>query len=98
MFASGNQRYPNVKQNFTLARKHFNIARDESGLSSRVEDKLPAGVWERILNDPLQARTLIDTYEEAIAGIWRGSIGVLDPSRTQKLRNIPNQKKPNSSF
>ena len=88
IYASGNNRYPGVPQNFKIARKYLEMAREEAGLSKSVKDKLPEGVWVRLLRDPLQTRTLIATFENAVGGLWRGSIGDLDPERLRKIVGV----------
>jgi len=86
VYASGSNRYQGIQQNLSIARKHFEYARELSSSSKERKDKLPAGVWARLERDPLQARTLIDTYEMdgRLGGDrvrkWRGDLNDLDPT------------------
>ena len=88
IFASGNNSYPGIEQNFKAARKQFEYAREESDLSKDARDKLPEGVWQRVLNDPLSAKQLILSYQRIIGAPWRGSIGDLNPEKLRKIIGV----------
>lgn len=88
IYASGNNRYHGVQQNFKIAQKHLSICREESDFSRNSKDKLPEGVWNRVMKDPLQCRTLIDTYETMIGGKWRGNLSDLNPEMLSKIAGV----------
>lgn len=88
IFASGNNKYEGITQNFKAAKKMFEMCREESTRSKNEKDKLPAKVWETILKDPLQSSNLIKTYEDIIGGKWRGSIGDLNPDKLRKMTGV----------
>jgi len=86
IYASGNNRYPGVAQNLALAKKVFQLCREESTDSEDPRDKLPGGVWRRLLAHPLSIRNLIDDYERGglpdgeQVRLWRGYISDLKPN------------------
>eukprot|EP01083_Nonionella_stella_P300336 1024775_1 len=86
IYASGNNKYNGIKQDFKVAKKYFEMARDESSLSKNRRDKLSENIWNLILKNPLQSVSLIDNYETTIGGTWRGQyLGDLDPSNYRQM-------------
>ena len=92
IFASGNNKYPGINQNFKAAKKMFEMCREESTLSKKEKDKLPANVWETLLREPLQSSQLIKTYQDIIGGQWRGNLSDLDPQRLRDITGVDHDK------
>jgi len=88
IYATGNKRYPGIRQNFAIARQYINITHQKSNLSKSSKDKLPENVWQRMKEDPLTIRTLIDTYEKITGGRWTGTLGDLNPETLRKIVGV----------
>ena len=87
IYASGNNKYHGIKQDFKISKKYFEYARDESNLSKNYKDKLPENIWNLILNNPLQSINLIENYEKIIDAKWMGQyLNDLDPNNYNKLQ------------
>jgi len=87
MYAAGNNKYDGIPQNQKAAKKYLEMARDESNLSSNPRHKLPENIWNLMLNNPLQAVTLLENYEKAIGAKWRGQyLADLNPETYNKMQ------------
>ena len=86
IYASGNNKYPGIKQDFNISKKFFKYARDESNLSKNIKDKLSENIWNAILNNPLHSVNLMDNYQNIIGAKWTGQyINDLDPDKLRQM-------------
>ena len=86
LYAAGNYKYDGIPQNEKAAKKYLEMARDESNLSSNHRHKLPQNIWNLMLNNPLQAVSLMENYEKAIGAKWRGQyLADLNPENYNKM-------------